>query len=1094
MYRLVVCKPDAAEWFDLEPGASAAGRLALSWNEESVVVEGVGRVSWNQPARHRETTVFIKPLENYAMKRIGAKFTLGRTDFQQPDPHLSGIHFTIVNDRLVDQSTNGTYVNGARVKEADLHAGDTILAATTVLYYYPPFLFSDTPWRDEPWPEEPEEETGALAPRCLIERCKIPVFDALEPFVSMPSAARSSLAGALAPSFMMLSSTGISLWIQARIAPERFGNFLLMSMSSLFMSFAFLMLGLFQFFHGRRQNRAQILEAKTLYMDYVRERLDDYAQAVRRYTLAFDDASKQERCLCPPDLIPIEIERVPVALPAMPAVNYATRKSALYTEVQNEIAKHQKSAPVWRPLARQAAIWIRCAPMDLFCHMAARADEKSKWVWICAPGTLPRLHGLCVEERILRFDDVEQALAAIGTKTMYWIVVEKETLPVKPLRLPDNASLICCAEHMPSYPFDQTVEQPSLLRHPLPRQGCPALVSVHDIFDLERGVAQARGGQKDFRFVIGVNEGGLVTLDLLGAHLLVAGMTGSGKSEFLAALLLYGVVYFSSQDFQYLLIDFKGGAFGSAFYAFPHCAGQITNLEGDQIERFMASLRCEIKRRQTILASFQKQSGQVADIAWYRAQGHAMSHVLIVVDEFAQLKLQYPHVMDDLKEMARIGRSLGIHLVLATQKPAGVVDEQIWSNSKYRICLKVNSASDSREVLSHDKAATIEEPGTFYMQESEKDEVIGRSFYVQAGVRRWHVEGVRDGADSILNAMKKNVLALAETGAPIVQPPLDSVAFDSLWLVDKPCEQKLEVYDIPLGERVAVWAGRHWRAVVESIQARYDPVYVEHLHFEQSSLWFLQAIEEPVTVVIDFDAAWLDKVAWLEKPNIRLICLFSQTHSRFEPFLAASACRIGCDFSNPEAVRQFFNDFIHDTRKDFPMALLSIQNEYFTARWRVPSAPSPSRLAPLPCMDGRFSLNEAQNYFSEPVLGYDARFLPIFWTKKRKLLVCYRESGRQEDLFYLMQVWRHNDPFLRVAVGSVKENADILILDVEKDKSLFQDATFQARLYDFDVMWVGEGFNDYAFLLKKRLVHTEGEVIVFQEGGVQTGRLLEIYA
>ena len=112
------------------------------------------------------------------------------------------------------------------------------------------------------------------------------------------------------------------------------------------------------------------------------------------------------------------------------------------------------------------------------------------------------------------------------------------------------------------------------------------------------------------------------------------------------------------------------------------------------------------------------------------------------------------------------------------------------------------------------------------------------------------------------------------------------------------------------------------------------------------------------------------------------------------------------------------------------MALLSIQNEYFTARWRVPSAPSPSRLAPLPCMDGRFSLNEAQNYFSEPVLGYDARFLPIFWTKKRKLLVCYRESGRQEDLFYLMQVWRHNDPFLRVAVGSVKENADILILDV----------------------------------------------------------------
>ena len=191
-------------------------------------------------------------------------------------------------------------------------------------------------------------------------------------------------------------------------------------------------------------------------------------------------------------------------------------------------------------------------------------------------------------------------------------------------------------------------------------------------------IEQIRQAKNDLNVVIGTGNEELITIDLNGAHILTAGMTGSGKSEFLSAMLLYCVVYFRAADLQYVLIDFKGGAFGNAFYHFPQCAGQVTNLQEDQIDRFMISLQSEIRKRQHILAAFQKETGQSAQIGQYR-KSRTMSHLLIVVDEFAQLKLQYPQVMNDLKEYARIGRSLGIHLILATQKPAGVVDEQILS-------------------------------------------------------------------------------------------------------------------------------------------------------------------------------------------------------------------------------------------------------------------------------------------------------------------------------------------------------------------------------------------------------------------------------
>ena len=107
-----------------------------------------------------------------------------------------------------------------------------------------------------------------------------------------------------------------------------------------------------------------------------------------------------------------------------------------------------------------------------------------------------------------------------------------------------------------------------------------------------------------------------------------------------------------------------------------------------------------------------------------------MPHLFIISDEFAELKKQQPEFMDELISTARIGRSLGVHLILATQKPGGVVNDQIWSNTKFRVCLKVQDRSDSNEMLKRPDAAELKDTGRFYLQ-------VGYNEYFALGQSAW---------------------------------------------------------------------------------------------------------------------------------------------------------------------------------------------------------------------------------------------------------------------------------------------------------------------------------------------------------------------
>ena len=214
-----------------------------------------------------------------------------------------------------------------------------------------------------------------------------------------------------------------------------------------------------------------------------------------------------------------------------------------------------------------------------------------------------------------------------------------------------------------------------------------------------------------------------------GPHGLVAGMTGSGKSEFIITYVLSLAVNYHPDEVAFILIDYKGGGLAGAFedtdrgIKLPHLAGTITNLDGAAVNRSLISIQSELRRRQAIFNEARKVANEgTMDIYKYqqlyrdKAVSEPVPHLFIISDEFAELKSQQPEFMEQLISAARIGRSLGVHLILATQKPSGVVDDQIWSNSKFRVCLKVQEKADSQEMIKCPDAAEISQTGRFYLQ------------------------------------------------------------------------------------------------------------------------------------------------------------------------------------------------------------------------------------------------------------------------------------------------------------------------------------------------------------------------------------------
>lgn len=240
--------------------------------------------------------------------------------------------------------------------------------------------------------------------------------------------------------------------------------------------------------------------------------------------------------------------------------------------------------------------------------------------------------------------------------------------------------------------------------------------------------------------MIGLGAGGVpFVLDISekvhGPHGLVAGTTGSGKSVTLQTYILSLALNYAPSELQFILIDYKGGGMAAAFAGLPHLAGTITNLDGNMIDRALVSIQAEVNRRQRLF----KQVDVDHIDTYIRQYNHdpaetPLSHLIIITDEFAELKMDKPDFMAQLVQVSRVGRSLGIHLILATQKPANSVSDEIAANSRFKICMRVQDRSDSTSMLRRPDAAYLKGMGRCYVQVGN-DELFQQVQTSYAGAR-----------------------------------------------------------------------------------------------------------------------------------------------------------------------------------------------------------------------------------------------------------------------------------------------------------------------------------------------------------------------
>ena len=263
--------------------------------------------------------------------------------------------------------------------------------------------------------------------------------------------------------------------------------------------------------------------------------------------------------------------------------------------------------------------------------------------------------------------------------------------------------------------FDAFTRRLSPLRDISAASAAGSIPNSVDLFDLdepaldtpERVIDRWQRSESGLSAPIGMGADGPVYIDfeLDGPHALVAGMTGVGKSELLRSILSSLALHHSPKRVNFVLVDYKGGSAFDACKDLPHTVGYVTDLDSSLSERAISSLNAELRRRETIITS---QHGVKDNIELRKSHPEsALPSLLIVIDEFASLVQELPQFVDSIVDIARRGRSLGVHLILATQRPSGVISPQIQGNTNLRLALRTASQSDSNDILESPLAATI---------------------------------------------------------------------------------------------------------------------------------------------------------------------------------------------------------------------------------------------------------------------------------------------------------------------------------------------------------------------------------------------------
>lgn len=1086
------------------------------------------------------------------MIRLEGTFCLDRARFDIPG--ISRVHFRLEPETegwvLVPVSgTNPTLLNGQpQSVPVRLQDMDILQAASLKLLYFQGRLFGACP----------AGSVSALVPEAVLRPAMLlshaedgnrkvnqPALPEAVPLEapSLPQPVRPPhWFSVLGPSLMIGVSSLASAGAMLLNRPDSLSGVLQMSGTSLTMAAAFLAYGLISrriTQKGARQDQAAQLARYEQYLAQQEEQLQQrigqqraelsaLVKSLSGLELCWKGSQKQEKwCL------PAAVQRISTPAFQLPSIRYDQKGQPGYQQLEaledvrfwreSLLEISQGSLTYLGPAQEEQKESLLCLWSWMVWHPGRRfvrigTPWKSSWLGQTAACVLD--HTSLVFESLSAFRAFARQQPGVE-----WTVLSEQA-PAEALRseMPGCTWLVLTQAPGSLHRLldvDPTVKKRSWLLQAFSAQtaagkadrtGWPVRLS-----DPQAQADWFRSSQAVLQVVLGQNSQGeeiFWDLEKDGPHALIAGTTGSGKSEGLASVLLQLALHNSADQVQFFLIDFKGGALLSQFQNLPHFCGALTNLEQKDFIRLQKALDEELALRQRLLRDFAKEHPFASqDIQTYNAWNPQapLAHLFLVADEFAQMKSRFPEAMAYMQEAARIGRSLGIHLILATQKPAGVIDEQIWSNARSRLCFPVHSASDSRQVLGHERAAGLKQPGEFILQVAgEETEKTGRALYARASVQKEYcfTECSEQGTplpqkEPVSAAMRIQHLAcqaekscqpllvpfvsLTDTEYPAVTDGIRSLdpwkpqIQENLWIVTRKTDLEkmvlrfLQTDTLRLVQTDVLCSCRH----VQTVAAE--------------SLW--QLLDERIPARVLMPASQAVSCPLLEElmaADWISLCIVSEdmqpSWSRLAQKMDARLC-IGA--AERESLYLLFGS-LTEHKESWPYGLLQKKQEVLPLCFTQSSDPAPAAVTheKLDLLCNPVSVRDLSR-LPACSFGFDAASgRPLFWNRRHPLAIVCASPKQGRHMEAMLEAWMAQDPVL--SVGLLHEGRMISVLTLPQDQALLHDPHLQARLQSSSLLYLGRDFGEHQFVLKRRARQESGDAVYFEEEEVQLGFQLQL--
>jgi S-DNA-T family DNA segregation ATPase FtsK/SpoIIIE len=389
-------------------------------------------------------------------------------------------------------------------------------------------------------------------------------------------------------------------------------------------------------------------------------------------------------------------------------------------------------------------------------------------VQLLQDGPAAGIYAICLDSEEQQLPAECQAVVIIGRDGVRVQQAKTETLP----RIrPDGVQPDWCARLARSLAPVRDVSDADSA------SALPDSARLLDVLGLEPPAAMVIAGRwrdrgRSTSAVLGESYDGPFGIDIKkdGPHALIAGTTGSGKSELLQAIVASLAAANRPDELTFVLIDYKGGSAFADCAQLPHTVGMVTDLDPHQVARALGSLTAELTRREHLLAAAGAKDIEAYQQLAGQRRAAPLPRLVIVIDEFASMVRELPDFVTGLVNIAQRGRSLGIHLILATQRPSGVVSQDIRANTNLRIALRVTDPAESADVIGVPDAASIAQstPGRAYVR-------LGHASIVPFQTAR--VGGRRPGTDPAATARPWLApLTWAALGKPEPAPPAHQTA------------------------------------------------------------------------------------------------------------------------------------------------------------------------------------------------------------------------------------------------------------------------------------------------------------------------------